>query len=70
MKPKNDLELVNGLAWYLECMHLAATSINNFRPPADLFQMRMHYSLYVVNLMSAVDMMREQFAGFSSELDK
>lgn len=51
--------LVNGIAWHLECMDLTREAIDNFRPPADSFQMRMHYSLYVANLMSAIDMMLE-----------
>lgn len=54
-----DIRLLNGIAWHLECMDLARAAIDNFRPPADSFQMRMHYSLYVVNLMSAIDMVLE-----------
>lgn len=30
-------EIVSGILWHLECMVLAATAIENFRPPADLF---------------------------------
>ncbi len=54
-----NLELLNGIAWHLECMVLSAAAIDNFRPPADGFQMRMQYSLYVTNVMSAIDMVLE-----------
>ena len=54
------LDLVGGISWHLECMVLATTAIDNFRPPADGFQMRMHYSLYLTNLMSAIDMVSEE----------
>ncbi len=52
-------EVLNGISWHLECMVLAAAAIESFRPPADGFQMRMHYSLYLTNLMSAIDMVLE-----------
>lgn len=54
-----NIERLNGIAWHLECMVLAAAAIDNFRPPADGFQLRMYYSLYLTNLMSAVDMVKE-----------
>ncbi|MHC8388257.1 hypothetical protein ACYZTM_09520 [Pseudomonas sp. MDT2-39-1] len=54
----ND-ELVSAVTWHLESAALSATEINAFRPPADSFQMRMHYSLYVTNLLSAADMVKE-----------
>lgn len=54
-----NIEFLSGLSWHFECMVLAAAAIANFRPPADGFQMRMYYSLYVTNLMSAVDMVFE-----------
>jgi len=50
------IEILHGIAWHLECLALAAAAIGNFRPPADGFQMRMYYSLYLTNLMSAIDM--------------
>ena len=56
----NDIELVSAITWHLECMVLAATEIDNFRPPTDSFQKRMHYSLYLANLMSAIDMVSEK----------
>ncbi len=56
-----NIELLNGVSWHLECMVLAAGAIDNFRPPADGFQMRMHYSLYLTNLMSAIDMVCESY---------
>lgn len=52
-------EALSGISWHLECMVLAAQEIDNFRPPADGFQMRMHYSLYLTNLMSAIDIVHE-----------
>lgn len=52
-----SIEILAAISWHLECMVLAAAAIDNFRPPADGFQMRMHYSIYVTNLMSAIDMM-------------
>ncbi|WP_375197647.1 hypothetical protein [Sphingobium sp.] len=55
----NGIESFHGLVWHLECMDLSAEAIENFRPPADPFQMRMHYSLYLTNLMSVIDMARE-----------
>lgn len=55
----SNIEPFHGLIWHLECMALAAEAIENFRPPADGFQMRMHYSLYLTNLMSAIDMVGE-----------
>lgn len=65
---END-DLFSGLIWHLQCMELAAAEIDQQRPPADLFQMRMHYSLYIVNLMSAVDMVAETCgSGFSENL--
>ena len=54
----ND-ELVSAITWHLESAALSATEIIAFQPPADGFQMRMHYSLYVTNLLSAVDMVKE-----------
>lgn len=54
-----NTELLSGISWHLECLVLVATEIDNFRPPADSFQMRMYYSLYLTNLMSAIDMVFE-----------
>lgn len=53
------IELSSGIKWHLECMALAANAIDNFRPPADGFQMRTHYSMYLTNLMSVIDLMCE-----------
>lgn len=57
--PTEKFEFPSGVSWHLECMVLAAAAIDNFRPPADGFQMRMHYSLYLNNLMSVIDMISE-----------
>ncbi len=57
----SDIEILNGISWHLECMALAAAAIDNFHPPADSFKMRMHYSLYITNLMSAIDMTYEKY---------
>ena len=54
-----DIDLLGSVSWHLKCMVLAAAAIDNFRPPADGFQMRMHYSLYVANLISAIDLVLE-----------
>ena len=54
-----NIAFLSGISWHLECMVLAAAAIDNFRPPADGFQMRMYYSLYLTNLMSAVDLVFE-----------
>ncbi len=40
-------------------MVLSAAAIDSFHSPADGFQMRMHYSLYLTNLMSAIDMVHD-----------
>jgi hypothetical protein len=53
------VEILNGITWHLECMVLAAAAIDSFRPPADGFQMRMHYSLYLTNLMSVIGIVKE-----------
>ena len=55
----NSIDSLHGLVWHLECMALSGREIENFQPPADSFQMRMHYSLYLTNLMSAIDMVDE-----------
>ena len=55
----SDIRTIHGLMWHFECMALSGEAIENFRPPADSFQMRMHYSLYLINLMSAIDMVRD-----------
>lgn len=66
-----DVVLLNGIAWHLECIDLTRTAIDNFRPPADSFQMRMNYSLFVTNLMSAIDMVIETSgAEFQSALEE
>jgi hypothetical protein len=52
-------QVPSGLSWHLECMALASEAIDSFRPPADSFQMRMHYSLFLTNLLSAIDMVTE-----------
>lgn len=60
---------INAIIWHFECMDLARKAIDNFRPPADSFQMRMNYSLYLINLMSAVDMLGEECGEpFNTEL--
>ncbi|WP_411508028.1 hypothetical protein [Brucella anthropi] len=52
-------------------MKWASDTIDNFRPPADLFQMRMHYSIYITNFMSALDMLKEVFgSSFTDALDE
>jgi len=51
-------------------MVFSGGAIGNMRPPADAFQMRMHYSLYLTNLMSALDMMVETHGeAFQSALE-
>lgn len=63
-------DLLNGITWHLECMALAASAIDNFHPPADPFQVRMNYSLYLTNLMSAIDMVSEiQDSSFETALE-
>lgn len=52
-------DFLSGISWHLECMVLAATEIDNFRSPTNQFQLRMHYSLYLTNLMSAIEMVNE-----------
>lgn len=52
---------IGALIWHLECKRLALTTLDTFVPPADSFTMRMHHSLYIVNLMSAIDMINEYF---------
>lgn len=65
----NSIDSLHGLVWHLECMSLSGREIENFHPPADSFQMRMHYSLYLTNLMSAIDMVAEWCGEpFNSEL--
>lgn len=65
-----DIELISGISWHLECMVLAAAAIDNFYPPADGFQMRMYYSLYITNLMSAIDMAYEKYGqSFQTDLE-
>ncbi len=65
------IELLNAMTWHLECMKLASEAIDSFRPPADSFQMRMHYSIYITNCMSALDMLVEVFgSSFTDALDK
>lgn len=66
-----DIGLLNGIAWHLECIDLTRTAIDNFRPPADSFQIRMNYSLFVTNLMSAIDMVIETSgAAFQNALEE
>ncbi|WP_206669059.1 hypothetical protein, partial [Brucella sp. 10RB9210] len=66
-----NIELLNTITWHLECMKWASDTIDNFRPPADPFQMRMHYSIYITNFMSALDMLKEVFGpSFTDALDK
>ncbi|MFL5281557.1 MAG: hypothetical protein ACJ8AW_11330 [Rhodopila sp.] len=66
-----NTEFLSGISWHLECMVLAAAAIDNFRPPADGFQMRMHYSLYLTNLMSTIDMMFEIYGSpFQTALEE
>lgn len=51
-------------------MTLAFKAIDSFRPPADSFDMRMSYSLYIVHFMSVIDLGAEKFANnFYSELE-
>jgi len=66
-----DTEIVYGVLWHLECMALSANAIDNFRPPADVFQMRMHYSVYITNLISAIDVVYEKFGKkFYNDIEK
>ena len=53
--------LLGGIVWHLECMVLAKSEIDGFKPPANTFQMRMYYSLYLTNLLSLIDMMRDEY---------
>lgn len=66
-----NTELMSGIAWHLECIDLARQKIDNFRASADSFQMRMYYSLYVTNLMSAIDIVLEIHKGdFQTALEE
>jgi hypothetical protein len=56
----DDLDFLNALTWHLDCMALSLGEIERCHPPADIFQMRMYYSLYVSNFMSAVDFVSEK----------
>lgn len=64
-----SIEFLSAISWHLECMVLSAAAIDNFRPPADGFQMRMHYSLYLTNLMSAIDVVLEMHGALSTLQD-
>jgi hypothetical protein len=64
-----SVRVLSGISWHLECMVLAASAIENFRPPADSFQMRMYYSLYLTNLMSAIDMVKDIHKPFQTALE-
>lgn len=41
-------------------MQLSASAIDDFRPPANAFQMRMHYSIYITNLLAAIDLVKDR----------
>lgn len=52
-------------------MKLSMEEINNFRPPADYFKLRMHYSFYITNIMSAIDLMTDRYKNsFLDEFNK
>jgi hypothetical protein len=40
-------------------MQISSSAIDEFRPPTDIFHLRMYYSLHITNLMSIIDMMSE-----------
>ncbi|MBS0960270.1 hypothetical protein [Acetobacter thailandicus] len=66
-----NMERLNGIMWHLECIALARKEIEKFRPPADLFRIRVYYSLYVTNLMSVIDFILEIYKGdFQEALEK
>ncbi|WFS00935.1 hypothetical protein [Rhizobium tumorigenes] len=60
--------LLNGICWHLECMQISASAIDGIRTPANVFQMRMQYSLYLTNLLSAIDLMKDNCENFLQEL--
>ncbi|MBJ7439826.1 MAG: hypothetical protein JHD35_12475 [Sphingopyxis sp.] len=55
----SDDKLPSALIWHLECMEFSAAAIRTFRPPADPFQMRMHYSLFITHLFSMIDLLKD-----------
>lgn len=50
-----ELRLFEGLLWYLEARNWAFEKMKASPHGSDLFDLRMHHSLFFVNLMSAVD---------------
>lgn len=55
----DSVSIVSTVTWHLECTTFSAAEIMSFRPPADGFKMRMHYSLYASNLLGAVDAIQD-----------
>lgn len=65
----DNLAIASTVTWHLECAAFSATEIMNFRPPADGFKMRMHYSLYASNLLGAVDAIQDAVdSGFETAI--
>ncbi|NWA86129.1 hypothetical protein [Pseudomonas sp. D2002] len=61
--------IVSTVTWHLEFAAFSAAEITNFKPPADAFKMRMHYSLYASNLLGAVDAVRDALGtGFETKI--
>jgi hypothetical protein len=54
----NDIspETISGLTWYAEVRRLALAQIREFRPAADLAQMRLAHGLYLMHLQSLLDL--------------
>lgn len=52
---KDALRLFDGLLWYLEARNWAYEKLQISPHGSELFDLRMHHSLFFVNLMSAVD---------------
>lgn len=51
--------VLTSIKWYYECKQVARTKILSFKPPADLFELRFYYTLYFVNLLSAIEYVHE-----------
>ncbi|CUX45928.1 hypothetical protein AGR7C_Lc120052 [Agrobacterium deltaense Zutra 3/1] len=67
----DDVDFLGALTWHLDCMALSLEEVLGYRPPADGFHMRMHYSLYITNFMSTVDFVAEKYgSGFIASLEE
>ncbi len=66
----DNVALASTVTWHLECAAFSAAEIMSFKPPADGFKMRMHYSLYALNLLGAVDAIHDVLdSGFETSIE-